>query len=81
MHDMAPQCRGTKATTTTKENEKKENHTDVLLFEKHGIDEKERMPIRSKCTKHENQTEAKRNEFACILRCICMLLDAVIITS
>lgn len=60
---------------------KKENHTDVLLFEKHGIDEKERMPIRSKCTKHENQTEAKRNEFACILRCICMLLDAVIITS
>lgn len=25
--------------------------------------------------KHENQTEAKRNGFACILRCLCMLVN------
>lgn len=69
---MAPQCRG-------KHNNNSNGKTKACwcpIIWKHELTkekgkENERMWIRSNCTKHKNQTEAKRIEFACILRCIC----------
>lgn len=72
MHDMAPQCRGKHDSNNGNGKQKKRNHADVLLFERERKRRKRECQFDQNVLNMKIRRVAKRNEFACILRCICM---------